>query len=121
MSDKILLSGVHLDCHIGVPAEERARPQELILDIDMTFDLRAAGRSDHFGDTVDYLRVRDVAAQVAARRPYALVESLAESVAAEILASFPVESVRVLVRKPAALAQVRVDWPGVEIVRTRNG
>ena len=121
MSDRILLRGVHLDCHIGVPAEERARPQELVLDVDLTFDLRAAGRSDNFADTVDYAAVRDVMERMAGQKPYALVESLAESVAAEILASFPVESVRVLVRKPAALAQMRVDWPGVEIVRTRDG
>ncbi|MEP7362623.1 MAG: dihydroneopterin aldolase [Acidobacteriota bacterium] len=122
MSDKILLSGVHLVCHIGVPAEERARAQGLIVDLEMGLDLRRAGASDRFEDTVDYAAVRDAMERVAGQRPYALVESLAESLAAAVLAEFAkVESVRVLVRKPAALAPLRVDWPGVEIVRTRNG
>jgi len=122
MSDKILLHGVHLDCHIGVPAEERADPQELIADLEMAIDIRRAAASDRFEDTVDYAAVRDTMARVAASRPFALVESLAESLAAAVLHEFAlVENVRVLVRKPAALARLRVDWPGVEIIRTRNG
>jgi dihydroneopterin aldolase len=122
MTDKILLSGVRLDCHIGVPEEERAKTQELIVDIELGVDLRGAWASDRFEDTVDYAAVRDVIARVAGQRPYALVETLAESMAAAVLSEFAkVESVRVLVRKPAALAHLRVDWPGVELVRTRNG
>lgn len=122
MSDKILLSGVHLDCRIGVPPEERERPQELIVDVELGMDVRRAGASDRFEDTVDYAAVRDAMARVAGKRPYSLVESLAESMAAAVLREFaPVESVRVLVRKPAALAHMRVDWPGVEITRSRNG
>lgn len=121
MNDKIHLRGVHLECHIGVPPEERAQSQELIVDVELDVDVRAAGLSDRFADTVDYAAVRESMVQVAGRRQYALIESLAESLASEILAAFPVESVRLLVRKPAALAQVRVDWAGVEIVRTRDG
>ncbi len=122
MSDKILLHGVHLDCLIGVPAEERAHSQELIADLEMAVDIRRAAASDRFEHTVDYAAVRDTMARAAASRPYALVESLAESIAAAVLNDFPlVESVRLLVRKPAALAHVRVDWPGVEITRARHG
>ena len=122
MNDKILLSGVHLVCHIGVPDEERAQAQGLILDLEMGVDLRRAGASDRFEDTVDYAAVREVMERVAGQRPYSLVEALAESLAAAVLEEFAtVESVRVLVRKPAALAHLRVEWPGVEIVRTRNG
>ena len=60
MNDKILLSGVHLVCHIGVPDEERAQAQGLILDLEMGVDLRRAGASDRFEDTVDYAAVREV-------------------------------------------------------------
>lgn len=121
MSDRIFLSGVRLPCRIGVPEEERAQPQELIADLEMAFDIRPAAASDDVHATVDYALVRDTMERVAARRPYALIETLIESMAAEILAHFPVESVRLLVRKPRALAHLGVDWPGIEIVRTRNG
>jgi len=121
MSDKILLRGVRLDCHIGVPAEERVQPQELIVDAELMLGLSRAGESDRFEDTVDYAAVREAMAAVASRRPYSLVESLAEELAKKILGAFPVDGVRLLVKKPRALAHLRADWAGVEIVRTRNG
>lgn len=121
MSDRIHLHGVHLECRLGVPDAERAQPQGIVVDVEMTFDTARAGRSDRFEDTIDYAAVRDALAEVAARRPYVLIESLAESMAEAVLAGFPVEAVRILVRKPRALAHLGVDWPGVEIVRRRRG
>lgn len=121
MSDKIILSGVRLDVRLGVPEEERAEPQGVLVDVELSCDTARAGRSDRFADTIDYARVRDVLAAVAARRPYVLLESLAEAMAGAVLAGFEVEQVRVLVKKPRALAHVGVDWAGVEIVRRRGG
>ncbi|MCC6294058.1 MAG: 2-amino-4-hydroxy-6-hydroxymethyldihydropteridine diphosphokinase [Bryobacterales bacterium] len=120
MSGKILLRGVRLACHVGVPLEERARPQELIADAEMDFDTRPAARSDGVDDTVDYARVLGAMRQVADERSYALIETLAEAMAEAILRGFPVERLRLLVRKPRALEHLGVDWPGVEIVRERS-
>lgn len=121
MNSAILLHGVHLHVHLGVPPEERAEAQAVLVDIALSFDTAPAGRSDRFADTIDYAAVRDTLAAAAARRPYALVESLAESIAEAILAAFPVDQVRVLVKKPRALAHAGVEWAGVEIVRRRGG
>ena len=121
MNDVILLHGVHLHVHLGVPPEERAEAQAVLVDVALSFDTAPAGRSDRFADTIDYAAVRDTLAEVAARRPYALIESLAESMAQAVLAAFPVDEVRVLVKKPRALAHAGVDWAGVEIVRRRGG
>jgi dihydroneopterin aldolase len=119
--DRIGLSGVKLQCHLGVPAEERTVAQEILVDVEMGSDVTRAAESDAVGDTVDYTRVRDVLEAVAQRREYALIESLAAAMAAEILGGFAVEEVRILVKKPAALWWQGVDCVWVEVVRRRDG
>ncbi|MBI5280758.1 MAG: dihydroneopterin aldolase [Candidatus Solibacter usitatus] len=119
--DKILLTGVHFEVHAGVPEDERAVPQTVIVDVECERDLRPAGLTDDFAKTTDYAAVHRTLRDAATSRPYALIETLAEVMAAAVLAQFDVESVRVLIRKPAALQAKRVDWAGVEIVRRRRG
>jgi len=118
--DKIILTGIHLDVHLGVPEEERAVPQTIIADVECEYDLRAAGLSDDFTQTIDYAAIHETLQTAATRRPYALVESMAETMASAVLEQFDVASVRVLIRKPSALEARRVDWAGVEIVRRRH-
>jgi dihydroneopterin aldolase len=120
MKDRILLHDVQLQVHLGVPLEERASPQTISLDLACETDVRPAGLSDDFRLTVDYAALLDTAQEIAAARPYALVESLAEEIAAAVLARFPISSVHVLIRKPAALAHRGVGWAGVEIFRSRQ-
>jgi dihydroneopterin aldolase len=50
-----------------------------------------------------------------------LIETIAEGVAAAVLAEFGTPRVRVLVKKPAALRALGVDYPAVEIERRRDG
>lgn len=119
--DKIILSGLRLAVHLGVSEKERSTPQEVVLDIETGFDTSRAGASDLFGDTVDYSSIFAAAQEAAAARPYALVESMAEEVCRAILGRHPVDSVRVLLRKPQALRDRGVDWAGVEITRRRHG
>src|SRR5258705_410753 len=52
--DTIILSGIRaLGCH-GVLPEEQARPQPFEVDVELSVDLRPAGRSDVLSDTIDY-------------------------------------------------------------------
>lgn len=118
--DLIHLNGIELTLHLGVPLEERAVPQTISADIALEFDTRAAGATDDFQLTVDYAAVHAIAVRVAASRPFALVESLAAEIAAAVLAACPVQSVRILIRKPQALRAKGVAWAGVEIVRHRG-
>ncbi|MBN9658299.1 MAG: dihydroneopterin aldolase [Acidobacteria bacterium] len=119
--DRIILRGVHLTVNLGVPPEERSIPQEIVLDLDVEFDTRPAGLSDDFNLTVDYAAMHTVVRRVATERHYSLVECMAERIAAALLAEFPIESVRVLLMKPAALRGRNVDYPAIEIVRRRHG
>lgn len=118
--DKIIVSGAHFSVHVGVPPHERNIAQEVVLDIEVEYDVRRAAESDHFGDTVDYASIHAAARDAVTARPYSLVETMAESVAQAVLERHNVESVRVLIRKPGALRDRGVDWAGVEIVRERR-
>ncbi|MCS7043029.1 MAG: dihydroneopterin aldolase [Bryobacteraceae bacterium] len=119
--DKVIISGARLAARIGVPAAERAEPQELIVDIEMEADTREAARTDDLRHSIDYAAVHAALAETAAARPRALVETLAQDIASCVLQRFPAAAVRVLVRKPGALRAQGADWAGVEILRRRDG
>ncbi len=117
--DRIIVSGARFSVHIGVPPHERSIAQEVVLDIEVEFDVSRAAATDHFADTVDYSSIHEAARRAATARPYSLVEAMADGVARAVLERHPVESVRVLIRKPAALRDRGVEWAGVEITRRR--
>lgn len=118
--DRILIPDLPVDCHIGVPEEERARPQRLLISTTLGGNLSAAGRSDDFSATVDYASVAETITHTAMDRPRALIETLAEDVAAEILAGYSVDSVTVKIVKPSALASKGAPYAAVEIERRRR-
>lgn len=119
--DRILLHDVRLTVYLGVPAAERSRTQEVFLDVSLGCDTSVAGRTDDFHQTIDYGAVLRTIHHVVAARPYCLVESMVECIAAAILAEFPVADVQLRLRKPSALKAEGVGYAGVEIVRRRDG
>lgn len=121
MSDLIHVFAVPLQCHIGCTADERSLPQELVADVSVGTDIRPATQTDDISLTVNYVALVDLMQEIASAREYALVETLVETIAMRILDRFSVESVHILMRKPAALRQRGVGAPAVEITRTRNG
>lgn len=121
MSDTIQLRGVRVTARVGVPDDERATPQELVVDVDLIFDIRPAAAADDFTLTIDYAAVRATLQRIAEAQSYRLIETIAERTAEALLAEFPTPRVRILVKKPAALREFGVDYPAVEIVRHRHG
>lgn len=119
MMDQIHLVEVRLPCRVGVPAEERATPQELVLDVSLRTDLRPSAYSESLADTIDYAQVLDLIHFVANAREWVLIESLAEAICGAILRQFPVASVRLLLRKPAALRERGVATTAIEMERTQ--
>lgn len=119
MNDTIQLRGVRLQARVGVPDEERAAPQQIIVDADLDWDIRAAAAKDDFSATIDYAAVRDTLAEVASAQPWHLIEAIAERMAAALLDRYPTARVRILLKKPEALRARGVDYPAVEILRER--
>ncbi len=120
-TDRIELRGLRLLGTHGVLAEERSRPQPFEIDLDLSVDMAAAGRSDDLGDTVDYASVVGaVAGVVAGRRSFLLLEALADAIAGEVLTDPRVGSVTVVVRKLQPPLPADIGTVGVRLTRTRG-
>lgn len=104
VSDTIAISGLQVDCIIGVLAHERDDAQPLEVDVELTVDLRKSGRSGRIADTCDYAQVASEVRALLEFRRYQLLEGAAEELCAMILGVHPVvEAVALELRKPRAL------------------
>ena len=119
MQDVILLEGIQVPAALGVTAAERRVRRPVLLDLEVTRDLRAAGRSDRIRHTLHYKRIFEVVEDVAANQEHRLVEALGDRIARAVLAKFDADSVTVTVRKPTPIAGV-LRYAGVRITRSRE-
>jgi dihydroneopterin aldolase len=115
--DKIVIPDYRISCHVGVPKEERDVAQDVLIDVELHLDLSRAGRADDVALTVDYADVCETVATTVERRPRKLIETIAEDVAEVLLANYPVQSVKVQVRKPNALANRGIPYAAVVVER----
>lgn len=117
--DTIIIKDCRFSCHIGITAVERKMRQVVLMDIELSFDTRKAGKSDRIEDTVHYIDVYDAVKRAVEERPYALVETLAADAAALILERFPVKEVALTVKKTKPMQKRGGAWVGVSITRSR--
>jgi FolB domain-containing protein len=117
--DRILISDLRARCILGVDEEERREKQEVVINLALSTDLRKAGSSDRFEETVDYRALKKRIVSMVEGSHYHLVEALAEAVAGICLEHAAVAEVVVRVEKPSALRFARS--VGVEITRARAG
>jgi dihydroneopterin aldolase len=99
----------------GVRLEERERPQEFKVDIEVDCDLSEPGKTDRVEDTVDYRQLRAIAKEVIEGESQNLMESLAARIAERVLHLGKVAGVSVRIAKkpesmqPIAAAAVRIN------------
>ncbi|KAK9816966.1 hypothetical protein WJX72_007580 [[Myrmecia] bisecta] len=118
--DKIHMEGLTFHGYHGVLPEETRLGQKFVVDATLHCDLQAAGVSDDLDQTVDYSKVYSQIQRIVEGRPYKLIESLAENIAAKVLASQPrVTSIHVHVRKPHVAVTGVLQSLGVSIWRAR--
>ena len=113
--DTIFISELKVKTKLGVPAWECMVAQTIILDIEIGYDLSAAGKSDAIADTIDYGAVVARIHDTLKEHSFQLVEALAEHVCQLILSEFGALSVKIKVAKPAILAGLKS--LGIEIER----
>lgn len=122
MTDRIELRGMRFEGRHGVLPEEAAEAQPFDVDVVLELGLAAAGTTDDLARTVDYGDVFRRARVVVEQGPHvALIETLAERIAADVLAAHPaIRAITVRVRKPRAPLPGIFAWAGVEIRRERG-
>ena len=122
MSDEILLEGLRFYGYHGVNPEERTQGQRFEIDVSLEADLRPAGHTDDVNRTISYSGVYRRVKTVVEGEPKALVEAVAEAIAADLLTAYAAaRAVTVTVRKPeVAIKGAFLDAAGVRIRRERE-
>lgn len=85
--------------HVGVPDEERAVSQRLLLTVEMEQDFTRAAAEDDLRSTVDYFALSQDLLQFGESRSWKLIEKLAVNICEHVLQKFHPESVSVEVKK----------------------
>lgn len=113
------INSLHIDCIVGIHEHERRTPQAIVIDIELDYDFSAAAGSEAIGDAVNYVEVADSVTELVQRRAFFLIETMAEETAAMLLAQTPqVQSVRLEIRKPAAVPAASCSFVRVERARS---
>ena len=96
---KITIVDLEVLFHVGVPDEERAQPQKLLITVDMTYDFSSAAATDRVTKTIDYQEVAQKITKFGEGRSWKLIEKVATDLADFVLNDFHPEAVMVLVKK----------------------
>jgi dihydroneopterin aldolase len=101
--DVIFLNELKIDTVIGIWEWERKIRQTVVIDLEMSADIRKAAATDSVDDTLNYKLVAKRVHQFVTDSSFQLVETLAEKIAEIIRDEFSVAWVRVSVNKPGAI------------------
>lgn len=116
--DQIFIKDLLTRGIIGITDEERAKPQDILVNVVIFADIRKAGKTDEVEDSVNYRTIaKRIFAYVEKARRHT-VEALASDLADLCLENPAVQKVRIRLEKPGAVrfsASV-----GVEIERERG-
>jgi dihydroneopterin aldolase len=99
MSDRIHVRGLRLWAHVGVLEFERSEGQWFELDLELSVDLSAAGRSDALGDTLDYSQLITALQQQARSLICQTLEHFSESILERIEELYGPVPIRLELRK----------------------
>ncbi len=116
--DKVIIRDLLARGIIGINDDERIKPQDIIINIELTADLRRAGETDDIADCVNYRTVAKKALTHAETARRFTVEALAADLAKLCLEEPGVHAVRVRVEKPGAVRFAKA--VGVEIERFKD-
>jgi dihydroneopterin aldolase/2-amino-4-hydroxy-6-hydroxymethyldihydropteridine diphosphokinase len=118
--DRIRLLGVTATGYHGVFAHERREGQTFVADVVAHLDTRRAAATDDLVHTLNYGTLAEQVVTVLAGEPADLVETVAERIAATVLAHPQVQCVDVAVHKPQAPITVPFGDVVVEVRRDRS-
>lgn len=99
MKQKIQIHGLRINCHVGVPDEEIACPQDLIVHLEMTPRGSWQSLEDDINRTVDYAKVVSELEQIARSKRRRLIETLAVDMVDFLLEHHPLDRVQVTIEK----------------------
>jgi dihydroneopterin aldolase len=97
--DIVRLEQVEVLAHIGVPEDERSRPQRLTISLTLWPTKQAPELHDDIDRAVNYAEVCDEVRRVVQSRRDRLIETLADALAQHLLTKFALRRITIELRK----------------------
>ena len=113
--DRILVRDLRVRGIIGLNDWERKKEQDILINLALEVDCRAAGASDDVADALNYRTLTKAVIAYTETSAHFLVEALAAGIARICVVEFGARRAVVRVEKPGALRFA--DSVGVEIAR----
>ena len=121
-ADRVEVHGIEFHGLHGVAPEERIVGNRFRVDLAFELDLRPAGEHDDLTRTIDYAAAAARVVEIGTGPSVHLIETLAERMAAALLAEFAlIDAVEVRVTKLLPPAVPTFAASAVQIRRTRGG
>lgn len=117
MKDLVFIEGLKAKAVIGVYEWEKTIQQDLVFDLEMEHDNRIPAATDDLSKTLDYESISNFILVFCQKHQYELIETLAESLCAELIRTFCLQSLTMTLRKPGAVAAANA--VGVKLYRKR--
>ena len=117
--DRLTLTGLRAFAHHGVFEHEKVDGQEFVIDVSVWFDSRSAAADDALDKTINYGVLAELVVAEVENDPVDLIETVAERIAALVLAQPLARSVEVTLHKPAAPIAVPFEDVSITIIRVR--
>lgn len=114
--DVVRLEQIELLAHIGVPDEERSRPQRLTISVTFWPMKQAAELNDDIDKAVNYAEVCEEVRRFVQSRRDRLIETLADVLAQHLLAMFAIRRITIELRK---YILPEVEFVSVTVTRER--
>jgi|SRR4051812_23245245 dihydroneopterin aldolase len=96
---KITISDLEVFYCVGITDEERAKPQRLLVTVDMMVDFTSASVSDRIEKTINYQEVANELLGYGHSRSWKLLEKLVANMADMVMARYKPQAVAVEIKK----------------------
>ena len=114
--DAVHVEQLEMFAHVGVPDDERDKPQRITVTITAWPEASLHALGDDIGSTINYSVIARSVRNVVNERRDKLIETLAEKISERLLRELPIRRLRIELRK-----FVLPDAAYVAVVITRDG
>lgn len=120
MDEGLIVEGISFQGHCGVSQEERFQPQPLLVDLEFACSAEDAIQTDAISKTIDYAQVSSRVVDIGRSESCALLETLGDRISRTLLAEFPIETLRIWVRKSKPPLEHVIGSVGVRLTYHRS-
>lgn len=119
MTRRIIIERLEFQGCCGVTPEERRRPQPLAIDLELECQAEPGHVSDNIQEVVDYAQVTERIVELGTTQGCALLETFAEHILTMLFTEFPVDRVKLWLRKLAPPLLYATGSVGIQVDRPR--